>query len=199
MADVALSGDGSLQGGRKRHLRNYLLNKDLQLRFTLLIVAISVTLTSGLGFVVMRKAREASRIVQVRAMDPSDELAQQLVAQFAHNDKVMLAVLVVFGVLWCLVLAAYSIVLTHKIAGPLHKVSLYFERMKTGRLGPVHNLRKGDELVEFFGTFKAAHDALRARTEADIVLFDKAAAALPPGPLRDEILAARAKKADSLH
>src|SRR5438132_3307985 len=131
MADTAQAA-AAPPGGRakhQRHLRNYLLNAGLQLRFTLIIVAISATLTGGLGWVVMSKAHEASRVVQVRAMDPTDEMAQQLVTQFAHNDKVMLAVLVAFGVLLSVVLSAYGIVLTHKIAGPLYKVTLYLDKM----------------------------------------------------------------------
>jgi hypothetical protein len=182
----------------QRHLRNYLLNKGLQLRFTLIIVAISATLTGGLGWVVMSKAHEASRVVQVRAMDPTDEMAQQLVAQFAHNDKVMLAVLIAFGVILSVVLSAYGIVLTHKIAGPLYKVTLYLDKMRDGKLGQVYNLRKGDELVEFFEHFKAAHDAVRARTEGDIALLDKAIASVGTGGLADELKAARDKKAESL-
>jgi hypothetical protein len=182
----------------QRHLRNYLLNKGLQLRFTLIIVAISATLTGGLGWVVMSKAHEASRVVQVRAMDPTDEMAQQLVAQFAHNDKVMLAVLISFGLLLSVVLSAYGIVLTHKIAGPLYKVTLYLDKMKDNRIGQVYALRKGDELVEFFEHFKAAHDAVRARTEADVALLDKAIAAAGTGALADELREARDKKVESL-
>jgi hypothetical protein len=146
----------------------------------------------------MSKAHEASRVVQVRAMDPTDEMAQQLVAQFAHNDKVMLAVLVAFGVLLSVVLSAYGIVLTHKIAGPLYKVTLYLDKIRDGKLGQVYNLRKGDELVEFFEHFKAAHDSLRKSTEADIALLDKAIAQVGTGGLADEMKAARDKKSESL-
>jgi hypothetical protein len=200
MAETAQAAAAPPQGQRKyqRSLKNYLLNRGLQLRFTLIIVAISATLTGGLGWVVMSKAHEASRVVQVRAMDPTDEMAQQLVTQFAHNDKVMLVVLVAFGLLLSVVLSAYGIVLTHKIAGPLYKVTLYLDKMRDGKLGQVYNLRKGDELVEFFEHFKAAHDAIRARTELDIALLDKAAAAVGGSPLAEELKAARDKKAESL-
>jgi hypothetical protein len=199
MAETAQAAAAPPQGRPKhqRHLRNYLLNKGLQLRFTLIIVAISATLTGGLGWVVMSKAHEASRVVQVRAMDPTDEMAQQLVAQFAHNDKVMLAVLIAFGLLLSVVLSAYGIVLTHKIAGPLYKVTLYLDKMRDNHLGQVYNLRKGDELVEFFEHFKAAHDSIRARTQADIDLLDKALGSAS-GPLADELKQARDQKVESL-
>src|SRR5262245_24797105 len=147
--------------GHQRHLRNYLLNARYQLRYTLTIVGIALALTGGLGYVVMSKTHEATRLVEVRAMDPTDELAQQLVQQMAVNDRIVMFVLIAFGLLLGVVLAAYSIVLTHKVAGPLYKVSKYLDAMRDGKLSTVYNLRKGDELVEFFSHFKGAHDALR--------------------------------------
>jgi nitrogen fixation/metabolism regulation signal transduction histidine kinase len=181
----------------KRSWKNYLLNLRYQLKFTLTIVGISLVLTGGLGYVVMSKAHEASRIVNVRAMDPTDPEAQQLAAQFAHNDLVLMLVLIAFGTLMIVVLTAYGIVLTHKVAGPLYKVSMHLDKIREGKLGKVWPLRKGDELVDFFEHFKAAHDALRKQTEDDIKLLDQAIAQAS-GPLADELRAARQKKQDSL-
>jgi hypothetical protein len=199
MAETAQAAAPPSSTGGKHHrqLRNYLINRDLQLRFTVIIVAISAVLTGGLGWVVMSKAHEASRVVEVRAMDPTDEMAQQLVAQFAHNDRVLTLVLFAFGLVLCLVLSAYGIVLTHKVAGPLFKVTLYLDKIKNGKLGQVYNLRKGDELVEFFEHFKGAHDALRTRTQQDIALLDKAIAQVS-GPLAEELQAAKKAKEESL-
>jgi hypothetical protein len=198
-----------------RSIRNYLLNLRYQLRFTLPIVIISAVLTGGLGYIVMSKAheatrnqQEASRVVQVRAMDPTDELAQQLTVQFARNDatferndRVMKAVLIGFGVLLCVVLTFYGIIVSHKVAGPLYKVTLYLDKIRDGKLGVVYNLRKGDELVDFFEHFKTAHDALRQRTMDDIAMIDKAIAALSAvdsGPLVEELRAVRSAKQASL-
>ena len=184
--------------GYKRSLRNYLLNSGYQLRFTAVIVVIAAILTGGLGYFVMSKAREASRLVSVRAMDPTDELAQELAKQFQHNDRVLLIILIGFGFVLSLVLAAYGIVLTHKVAGPLFKIAVHFDKIRDGKLGVVYNLRKGDQLVDFFDHFKAAHDALRKATEDDIALLDKAIAAAGSGPVADELKAAKARKEESL-
>jgi nitrogen fixation/metabolism regulation signal transduction histidine kinase len=185
-------------GKSQRKLRNYLLNLRYQLRYTMTIVGISLCLTGGLGYMVMSKAHEASRVVQVRAMDPTDELAQELVRQFERNDTWMMIVLVCFGLLLTLVLTAYGIVITHKVAGPLHKVRLHLDKIRDGKLGTVYNLRKGDELVEFFEHFKAAHDKLREQAEADAELLDKAIDKLGATPLADELRAARDRKRESL-
>jgi nitrogen fixation/metabolism regulation signal transduction histidine kinase len=184
--------------GYKHSLRNYLLNSSYQLRFTGVIVVISAILTGGLGYLVLHNAHEASRVVQVRAMDPTDELAQQLVAQFAHGDRMLMVTLIAFGFILSVVLAAYGIVLTHKVAGPLFKITLHLDKIRDGKLGVVYNLRKGDQLVDFFEHFKGAHDALRARTEEDIALYDKAIAAVGAGPVAEELKAAKQRKQDSL-
>jgi nitrogen fixation/metabolism regulation signal transduction histidine kinase len=184
--------------GYKRSLRNYLLNSSYQLRFTGVIVVISAILTGGLGYLVMHNAHEASRVVQVRAMDPTDPFAQQLAEQFAHGDRILLLTLVAFGFVLSLVLAAYGIVLTHKVAGPLFKITNHLDKIRDGKLGVVYNLRKGDQLVEFFDHFKGAHDALRQRTEEDIALIDKAIVAVGTAPVGDELKAARQRKQDSL-
>jgi hypothetical protein len=186
-----------MPAGYRRSLRNYLLNLRYQLRFTLTIVGISVVLTGGLGWYVMSKAREASRVVQVQSMDPDNKLAQELAEQFARNDRLLLLGLIGFGVVLVVVLTVYGIILTHKVAGPLFKVTTYLDKMRDGKLGVVYNLRKGDQLVDFFEHFKNAHDALRARTEEDIALLDKAIAAAD-GALADELRAARKKKEESL-
>src|SRR5258708_36449169 len=81
----------------QRKVRNYLLNLRYQLKYTLTIVGISLVLTGGLGWVVMSKAQEATRVVSVRAMDPTDDVAQQLLAQLQRNDAIMMAVLIAFG------------------------------------------------------------------------------------------------------
>jgi len=147
--------------GYKRSVRNYLLNSSYQLRFTGVIVVISAILTGGLGYFVMSKAHEASRVVSVQAMDPENQLAQQLAVQFAHNDRILMFILVGFGLLLSLVLAAYGIVLTHKVAGPLFKVTNHFDKIRDGKLGVVYNLRNGDQLVDFFEHFKAAQSERR--------------------------------------
>jgi nitrogen fixation/metabolism regulation signal transduction histidine kinase len=139
-------------------------------------------------------------VVAVRALDPTDELAQQLVTQFERNDRMLVFLLIGFGVMLSVILAGYGIVLTHKVAGPLKKVANHLDKIRDGKLGVVYNLRKGDELVEFFEHFKAAHDALRKQEEGDIALLQKASDQLPSTSqaLKDEIAMVVAQKVDSL-
>jgi hypothetical protein len=196
MADQKPSPQPS--GKSQRKVKNYILDLRYQMKFTLTMVGIACALTGALGWMIMSKAHEASRVVQVRALDPTDELAQQLVDQFQRNDRMLVFTLIGFGLLLSGVLTVYGIVLTHKVAGPLFKVTLYLDKIRDGKLGQVYNLRKGDELVEFFEHFKAAHDALRKQEEGDIALFQKCSDKLSDEALKLEIAGVVAQKIESL-
>ena len=69
----------------------------------------------------------------------------------------ILWVLIATGLMLMFGLAIYGIKMTHKVAGPLFKVSLYLAKMRDGRYDKVWNLRKGDQLVDFYEHFKTAH------------------------------------------
>ena len=58
--------------------------------------------------------------------------------------------------------------MTHKVAGPLFKIGLYLDKVKAGKYDTVYNLRKGDQLMEFFDHFREAHTALRKVQERDV-------------------------------
>jgi hypothetical protein len=79
------------------------------------------------------------------------------IAALENGRKRILWVLIGTGLLLMLGLALYGIKMTHRVAGPLFKVSLYFAKMRDGRLDKVYNLRKGDQLVDFYEHFKQAH------------------------------------------
>jgi len=157
-----------MSASHKRQLRNYLLDPKYQLRYTLIMVLLSSLLTAGLGYVWYEQMRVASKVIEVRDMATmNDEEVQQIQEQIASQDRMRLLVLVGFGVLFAFVLAGYGIMLTHKVAGPLFKISRYMASVKDGKLGPIYDLRKGDHLQDFFEGFKQMHGALRQQQEAD--------------------------------
>lgn len=86
---------------------------------------------------------------------------------------------VLFGTGFLLVfgLAIYGIKMTHRVAGPLFKVSLYLAKMRDGRFDKVWNLRKGDQLVDFYEHFKTAHAGVVDMEKADIAKIKSVIAA----------------------
>jgi hypothetical protein len=109
--------------------------------------------------------------------DYADRIVQHWTCTFAKVSSIdglergrirILWVLLSTGLLLMLGLAIYGIKMTHKVAGPLFKVSLYLAKMRDGRYDKVWNLRKGDQLVEFYEHFKAGHAGVVRLEREDI-------------------------------
>jgi hypothetical protein len=80
----------------------------------------------------------------------------------------ILWVLLATGLALVIGLAMYGIKMTHRVAGPLFKVGLYLNKMREGRFDKVYNLRKGDQLVDFYDHFKLAHAGIVRMQQEDI-------------------------------
>ncbi|HVZ74462.1 MAG TPA: hypothetical protein VHJ20_18905 [Polyangia bacterium] len=191
----------------KRRVRNYLLDVGLQLRYTATIVVVAIFLTAFLGFKMYQATRDVSKIILLTSVvDPSN--ADELQKQFANSDRVVLWGIVGFGVVLILSISAVGILITHKVAGPLYKIASFYGRVRDNRLGPVpQNLRKGDELQEFYSAFREMHQSLRARAEDDLRVISSTMAVLetsaePRSPSMqralDELRDLRKRKEESL-
>ena len=82
------------------------------------------------------------------------------------------------GIGLVVILSLYLLIMTHKVAGPLFKVSMYFDRMAVGRLGVVTALRQGDMLQDFYLNFQEMHDSVRERSKQDLGSLEEALAKL---------------------
>jgi hypothetical protein len=85
---------------------------------------------------------------------------------FQH--MLILLVLIGSGIVLLAGLGVYGIRMTHKVAGPLFKISLYLGKMRDGRYDKVWNLRKGDQLIEFYDNFKHGHAGVVQMEKDDI-------------------------------
>jgi len=112
-----------------------------------------------------------------------------------RGRRLILWVLLATGVVLSLGLAVYGIKMTHRVAGPLFKVSLYLAKMKDGRFDKVYNLRKGDQLVDFYDHFKAAHAGVVTMERADIDHLKAVIAAAEAAGSGDHEAVAELKKA----
>ena len=160
----------------QRKVGNFLIYRQHQFRYAGQMALVSALLTSGLGFMIYRFNAEASRVVDLRALDPSDSDAQALKEAYQRGSWHLLVGLIGFGIVLSVVLASWQIVTTHKIAGPLYYIAHQTRRVRDGFLGPLHPLRKGDMLHEFFEDFRAMHEALRERARSESETFERIAA-----------------------
>ena len=164
----------------QRKLSNYLLDKNLQLRYILLVTLLSSVISGALGYMIYDQSRLASESIErdLKVLTVGDTSRQEFTSILAGKDQALVYEMVALGLGLVVILSAYLVIMTHKVAGPLFKVSTYFEQMSEGRLGVVTPLRRGDMLQDFFGDFKAMHESLRARAQTDVEAMERALEAL---------------------
>ncbi len=90
------------------------------------------------------------------------------------QQRKTLWILIVGLALLVIAIAFTGIIATHKIAGPVFKMSGLLRRVGQGELQVHSGLRKGDELRDFFETFRQMVDSLRERHQASIDRLDEA-------------------------
>jgi hypothetical protein len=88
--------------------------------------------------------------------------------ELEDRQRLIFWVLVGAGVVLALGLLLYGIKMTHRVAGPLYKITLYLAKLRGGVYDTVYNLRKGDHLVDFYNQFKAAHAGMRGLQQDDV-------------------------------
>ncbi|HEY5448470.1 MAG TPA: hypothetical protein VIQ54_06950 [Polyangia bacterium] len=166
----------------KRKVKNYLLDVGLQLRYTATIVMIAIVLTVILGKRIYEATQDTSKVILWTGL-VDEAVKKELETNFAQSDRTVLLGIIGFGVVLVLSISGVGILLTHKVAGPLYKISSFFGRIRDNRLGPAPaKLRKGDELQDFYSSFREMHQAVRGRVEDDVRVLEGALASIEATP-----------------
>lgn len=147
----------------QRRLRNYLLDKNFQLRYTWLIVVVSTAVASSVGVA-------AHKIASLSGAS-EDKTSLMLVM------SLLLVGLVVF-------LFVSGIYITHRVVGPAYKLRRLFQKVGEGQLKLDERLRSGDELQEVFLAFEKMLLNMESKRrelvdELDDVIVSSEQAALP--------------------
>lgn len=185
-------------GRNKRSFKGLLINKRFQLKYTLIVVFLSVVISAVLGVLLLNKVTENTQLALngVRGMAALREqmapaggtgaadraeidrsLAESEKALQERDREVMLyLVLCLVGLV--LAITLLGIFVTHKVAGPVFVLSRYINQITAGNLRDVRQLRKGDELLEFFETFERMLKSLQERQRADVAALESTLRAL---------------------
>ena len=147
--------DTSRPRGRRR---TYLINPSFQRKYTLTVVGgvfiISTFLSYTLFGVLHQQAR--ARVVQPYATSAWDNVGTILLAGIAFSAVLAVA----FGL--------YTVVVTHRISGPLFVLERYLSELTSGRLPQRRALRKKDEFKSLNEAFWRAVDSLRAGKQVEL-------------------------------
>ena len=171
----------SPQSGRThppRKLRNYLLEPKFQLKYTGMVVGVTMVVAAVLGYQVYDYSTGQTRMLNIERMSSAIGADDQFIADIERyardaDRKVALAVLGGIGVL-ALALGLTGIVVTHRLVGPAYRLRQLLRQVSEGRLRPAGSLRKHDELREVFEMFQRMMGSLRSAREQDLADIDLA-------------------------
>jgi methyl-accepting chemotaxis protein len=194
--------------GYKRRLRNYLLDSRFQLKYAGFLVAVAVAIAAVMGVVLYQSTRavvegssalveESRKVSDVSRMNVKDLASDaDLQAAFAReseaHDRViadqqrallqrqkgMLVSLVGGLALMVVAIGLFGIYFTHKVAGPVFKMKRLLRRVGEGNLVVEEQLRKKDELQDFFDAFTRMVGQLRDIEAAQLRQVEEALAGL---------------------
>jgi methyl-accepting chemotaxis protein len=165
------------EGAPKRKLRNYLLDRRFQFKYTSMVVGVTLIVASLLGAIAYSESKGQTEALQIQlAIQPDldPQVAAQLDAFGKQRDRQMLAGILAGIALLSLALGATGIVITHKIIGPAYKIRKLLATVARGHLRVDGALRKGDELQDVFGAFNDMVESLRSRQAEEIAQLDAA-------------------------
>lgn len=157
--------------------RLLLINKPFQLRFAFFVVSWMIALSVTYPMIIYELFEMMGRLLTKLAVDPT--LGEQLLSK--KSDVIGLLVLLQVAVMSVMFLV--SIFLSHRIAGPIYKLSRSMELARDGKLdGPIY-FRKNDhfqELAELFNSLLARWtDRLKARDSGIQMAIKSLESALP--------------------
>jgi nitrogen fixation/metabolism regulation signal transduction histidine kinase len=119
-------------------------------------------------------------VAQQRSLEgQAQELKRQSLG-IERQQRTMLITLCAALALLVIAIGFAGIVVTHRVAGPIHKMRRQIREVGEGTLRLPTPLRKGDELVDFFEAFDKMVRNLRARQEAEIEKIDGVLTSLEP-------------------
>jgi hypothetical protein len=178
----------------KRRLRNYLINKQLQVRYTLVFLAVTILLYAILGYLFYNEVATQDAMLlnlqgtesSMKAADADPEEVALLRAQieFLGGEQkgiVQILFVALFGLVSALFLG--SIYLTHRIAGPIYAVNLYLHELAAGKWRRMRPFRKGDEFAFLREGFDLVYDHLTERERGELASLQHVSEALQGNPV----------------
>lgn len=153
----------------KRQLRNYLLDTRFQLKYTGMVVGVTLLVATVLGYLAYQQSRGQTEMMQIDAMTADNpETAAFIMQQAEDYDRNML--LAIAGGICALVisLGITGILVTHRVVGPAYKLKRLFQDVSGGHLRVYGKLRQGDELWDVFVEFEKMIEKLRQNQRDEI-------------------------------
>jgi HAMP domain-containing protein len=155
----------------QRRVRNYLIDRRFQLKYTGMVLLVTVSVAGGLGYVAygFSQGQTEQLTMQIATqLDLDAETAADL-ERFARQEDRKIRNAILAGVLLLtLALGLTGIIVTHRVVGPAYRMRRLFEHVGEGKFEVTTGIRKGDELQELFHSFADMIESLRDQRGEEI-------------------------------
>ena len=156
---------------KQRKVKNYLLDRRFQLKYTGMVLLVTVAVASVLGYVAYDFSRGQTQAftAQLAAQPDLDSDTAADLERFAKQEDRKVRNAIILGVLLMTVaLGLTGIVVTHRVVGPAYRMKRLFRHVGEGHLEVTTGIRKGDELQELYRSFAEMVESLREQRTEDI-------------------------------
>ncbi|MEM7139286.1 MAG: hypothetical protein AAF500_22130 [Myxococcota bacterium] len=160
---------------RQRRLKNYLLDRRFQLKYTTMVVVVTVTVAGVLGFVAYRFSQQQTEVLtaQIAAQPDLDQETAADLERFARQEDQKIRNAIIVGVLLLTVaLGITGILVTHRVVGPAYRMRRLFEGIGSGKLEITTGIRKNDELQDLYQSFASMVESLRDQRSEEIAQLE---------------------------
>ncbi len=160
--------------------RTYLVDRGFQLRYSVTLGVVAALISALFGAMTYLAQVQARASVERFFENAGGRMPDELRLQLAEADFTLVLLTTATVVLMAASLALFGVLVTHRVAGPVHVLSHYISVLARGRYPQMRPLRKHDELKAFFERFSSAVESLRRRDEGEAEQLDDAVKRLAP-------------------
>ena len=168
----------------QRKLKNDLLDRRFQLKYTGMVLLVTVAVASVLGYLAydFSKGQTEAFTAQLAAQPDLDEATASELEHFAQQEDRKVRNAIILGVvLMSLALGLTGILVTHRVVGPAYRMKRLVAHVGEGRLEVTTGIRKGDELQDLYRSFAEMVESLRDQRSEDIERLERTVRALEAG------------------
>ena len=176
---------------KQRQVRNFLLDRRFQLKYTGMVLAVTVAVAGVLGYFAYRYSKGQTEALTAQiALQPdlNPEAAKDLQG-FAEKEDRKVANAILVGVLILVVaLGLTGIVVTHRVVGPAYRMRRLFDEVGDGRLHLTTGIRHGDEHQELYRSFSQMVESLRDQRTEEMEALEETLAKMESAGVQSDYL-----------
>lgn len=161
----------------KTRRSQYVVHRGLQGRFTRVVLGLSLLYLLGYVFVVLTMKRQLAWALE-QMLYACHSINPQILAQLEVLDRALLAQLVSMGTGLLVLVVIFTVLITHRVAGPLVRILAALRALPRSGAVPPLRLRKGDELGELATEVNRVAEQLHVDGRDDLERLDALAALL---------------------